>query len=326
MYNYDAIYNTLKNNSYAKSAKLLNLYPTHLKNVVVKKKWNWLLPKKSSYERVIEDFLKSHNINYIKNSRSIISPFELDFYVHEHNLAIEVNGLKWHSEWFGKKDKNYHLNKTLMCQDKNIHLIHIFEDELNNHADTVFSILKTFLSISKQKIYGRNCSLVELTTADAKNFCENYHLQGYSSSSFRYGLKFKEQLISVMTFKKKSCGEYELSRYCAHPDFSIIGGPQKMFKYFLKNVTVKKIYTYSDNRYFKGNLYKNLGFDLVYTTPPNYWYFKDHTKRYHRLGFTKQRLIDQGFDKTQSETQIMKQSKFDRIWDCGNKKWVFTNI
>jgi hypothetical protein len=325
LYDYDKIYNTLTNNSYKKSSEILNLYPTHIKNIALRKKWDWLLPRKSSYERLIEDFLISFNIKHIKNSRSVITPFELDFYIPDYNIAIEVNGLKWHSEWFGKKDKLYHLNKTKMCREKNIHLIHIFEDEINNLPDTVFSILKTFLNIPKKTIYGRNCELIQLTTSDAKDFCNNYHLQGYASSSFRYGLKFDNHLISVMTFKKQTRDEYELSRYCIHPEISVIGGAQRMFNQFIKNNIAAKIYTYSDNRYFTGNLYKKLGFTLSHVTQPNYWYFKEYNKRYHRLGFTKQKLIKQGFDETQTETQIMRESNFDRIWDCGNTKWIFKN-
>ncbi|MFW6130771.1 MAG: hypothetical protein ACOC56_06250, partial [Atribacterota bacterium] len=53
---------------------------------------------------------------------------ELDIYLPDFNIAIEYNGLYWHSELNGK-DRNYHLNKTNICENENIQLIHIFEDE-----------------------------------------------------------------------------------------------------------------------------------------------------------------------------------------------------
>ena len=42
---------------------------------------------------------------------------EKDVYIPDY-LALEFNGLYWHSE-FGK-DKNYHLNKTLLCKEQDI--------------------------------------------------------------------------------------------------------------------------------------------------------------------------------------------------------------
>ena len=80
-------------------------------------------------------FLKNEcNFEIIENSRSIISPLELDIYIPEKNLAIEFDGLYWHSEKCGK-DSKYHLNKTKLCEEKNIQLIHIFDDEWRNKQD-----------------------------------------------------------------------------------------------------------------------------------------------------------------------------------------------
>jgi very-short-patch-repair endonuclease len=85
----------------------------------------------STQHEIIKQFLIDNNINFEENTRQIISPLELDFYIPEHNLAIEVNGLYWHSEENGK-DQNYHINKTKLCQEQNISLIHIFEDEFKD--------------------------------------------------------------------------------------------------------------------------------------------------------------------------------------------------
>ena len=54
---------------------------------------------------------------------------ELDIYIPENKLALEINGNYFHSELGGKKNKYYHVNKTELCESKNIQLIHIFEDE-----------------------------------------------------------------------------------------------------------------------------------------------------------------------------------------------------
>ena len=62
------------------------------------------------------------------NTRKIIKPLELDFYIPNLKLAIEFNGTYWHSKNAGK-DIKYHLNKSLLCREKGIRLIHIYEFE-----------------------------------------------------------------------------------------------------------------------------------------------------------------------------------------------------
>jgi len=61
------------------------------------------------------------------NNRSVLNCLELDIYLPEYNVAIEFNGLYWHSELY--KEKDYHLNKTLECKKKGVDLLHIFEDD-----------------------------------------------------------------------------------------------------------------------------------------------------------------------------------------------------
>ena len=55
------------------------------------------------------------------------------------NIAIEFDGLFWHNDKSGKSN-NYHLMKTELCNSKNIHLIHIFEDEWLYKQDIVNAI------------------------------------------------------------------------------------------------------------------------------------------------------------------------------------------
>ena len=73
-------------------------------------------------ESFIIDLLKRYDMDHSKN-RKIIKPYEIDFFIPEKNIGIETNGIYWHSSKF--KNKNYHLNKTELCMEKNISLIHI---------------------------------------------------------------------------------------------------------------------------------------------------------------------------------------------------------
>lgn len=85
---------------------------------------------RSKYEYEIERFLIEKSFYYqknFKNKKYGIYPYELDFFLPHCNMAIEFNGLYWHSDKY--KDKYYHQNKVKLCYDKNIRLLHIWEDE-----------------------------------------------------------------------------------------------------------------------------------------------------------------------------------------------------
>lgn len=99
--------------------------------------------KKSSCEKYIADSIASFYHGEIwYNSRKVISPYEIDIYLPELKLAIEVNGIFYHSVTFNK-DKDYHLCKSLKCRDKGIRLIHIYEFEDINEQ---LSLLKDLIN------------------------------------------------------------------------------------------------------------------------------------------------------------------------------------
>lgn len=93
----------------------------------------------SQYESYILDYVKSiYKGNIIRNDRRLISPYELDIYIPNLKLAVEFDGLYWHSF----KSPDYHLNKTLMCEDLGIKLIHINSDDYFLRKDFIESILR----------------------------------------------------------------------------------------------------------------------------------------------------------------------------------------
>lgn len=83
---------------------------------------------KSRHEKLICNFLKTLDIKFEQNIRSIIAPKELDIYIPELKLAIEYNGIWFHSIENGCSE-NYHLSKSIACRDQHIRLIHIYEFE-----------------------------------------------------------------------------------------------------------------------------------------------------------------------------------------------------
>lgn len=284
---------------------------------------------KSNYETKILEFLKENNIEVdITNNSFLGNNQHLDFIIHDKKIAIEFDGLYWHNELFRKP--NYHINKTNNCLEKGYELIHIFEDEWISKENIVKSILLNKLNLITNKIYARKCEIKEVDNKTMNDFLNKNHIQGTVITNYKFGLFYENELVSLMTFSKgrKFIGgkedEYELTRFVNKINTTVIGGADKLFKHFIKLYNPKKIISYSDKRYFNGNIYKKLGFEYVSTTLPNYWYIINN-KKYHRYNFRKSELIKHGFDKNKTEKEIMFERKIYRIYDCGNDKWIFNN-
>ena len=291
--------------------------------------------KNSKLEQIIKDYLNSLNIIHIDGDRKILDGKEIDIYLPDYKIGIEINGNYYHSEISGEKTKNYHIDKTKLCYEKGITLIQFYEDEILLKEDIILSKLKNKLHLS-DKIFARKCEIKEISKKESTLFLTNNHLQGNSIDKVRFGLFYNDELVSVMTFgkKRKSLGngksdisEYELVRFCNKINLTIIGGFSKLLKNFIKKYNPSKIETFADIRWSgldqtKTVYYKN-GFNFVKQTPPNYWYI--NTERYlhrsHRFSFRKDVLIKEGYSKELTEWEIMQLKKYDRIWDCGSLKF-----
>lgn len=263
-----------------------------------------------------------------QNVRNIIPPQELDIYIPEKKLAIEFDGLYWHStataalkNFSDKKLKLYHLNKTKACLEKGIQLIHIFEDELQFKRDIVISRLKTICGNTK-RIFARQCEIQEIQQNDAADFLLANHIQGIVNSKVNIALKHNGIIVALMTFGKPRYNkkyEWELLRFCNALNTTVIGGASKLLSYFERNYNPKSLVSYADRRWSQGNLYYKLGFSFLKETPPNYFYVNG-INRYSRIKFQKHKLkaLFENFDNNLTEMENMKNNGYDVIFDCGN--------
>jgi hypothetical protein len=279
----------------------------------------------SSKEKNVYEWIASvSGMGMIKSDRLVLNGKELDIYLPLVNLAIEFNGLYWHSENF--KDKNYHLDKSLKCQEKGIQLLHIWEDEWIFKQDIIKSIILNKLGLIKEKIYARNCDIRVVEDSKLiRQFLDENHIQGYSQSSIKLGLFYQNELVSLMTFGYRhtnSKKEFELIRFCNKINLNVIGASSKLFNYFKLNYTFTELISYSDFRLFDGKMYQTLGFTKQHLSKPDYFWCKD-LERKHRFNFNKQKLIKEGYDKNKTEVEIMYERGYYRLFSCGQYRWVY---
>lgn len=275
----------------------------------------------SQYEDSIESILKEFHIKFDKNTRKVIAPKELDFYIPSHSLAIEVNGVYWHSELNGR-GPNYHLQKLEECESRGVRLLQFWDSEIEFQFPIIESMIKARLGISR-KIMGRKCSIVTPTKKQEQEFFIKNHRQGYAPSNLAVALEHEGELLSMMSFSKPRFNkdyDWELLRFASKLGITVTGAASKLFNRSPKGSMI----SYADRRYSSGNVYSMLGFTQKSVSGPGFWYTKDHRQLFHRTKFQKHKLknILERFDTSLSEWENMQLNGYDRVWDCGQSVWV----
>jgi hypothetical protein len=278
-------------------------------------------------ETQLFNFVKEICPDAVANDRSIIAPKELDIVIPSKKIAIEYNGLAWHSEVRGRKDMYYHINKSKLANDAGYHLIHIFSNEWEETPDIIKSRLSYKLGRS-HTVYARHCAVRCISESVSKDFLSKTHIQGWHQSDVNIGLFHNNMLVSVMSFgKPRYVTEYqwELSRMSSELGMQISGGASKMFSYFLNHYGPESVISYCDIRWDTGEVYRKLGFMLLHIEDPNYWYISKNQFLHHRTEFHKHKISERLriYDPQLTEWENMQANGYDRIWDCGNTVWAW---
>lgn len=257
--------------------------------------------------------------------RSSIPPYELDILIPSCNLAIEFNGVWCHSENSGKS-KDYHLNKTSMANAKGVSVMHIWDFEWYDKRHILESMIKAKCGVLSSKIYARRCTVKEVPSKEAKEFCESNHLQGYAPSKFSIGLYHENELVMCATFGKPRFNkkyEWELIRLCSKLDTSIVGGLSRILASFKAKTKGESLVTYSERRLSGLSPAYASHFTLVDITGPGWFGYKDGVV-YNRLSLTKSKLMEsykESYDDSISAIDNAMKLGYDIVWDCG--QWVY---
>lgn len=110
----------------------------------------------SKVEKEVTRYVKEiYHDEIIENDKTLIKNnnakfLEIDIFLPKLNLGIEFNGVHWHSTFF--KNMNYHKDKVEICRNKNIKLIHIYEDLWKLKKDYIKNIIKECIDGTFQNI------------------------------------------------------------------------------------------------------------------------------------------------------------------------------
>lgn len=308
---------------------------TALRNTCLSKygvEWPCLLPQCRETSNIIvskinrEFAYKLKEIDILCDVEFRLENKSYDLRIRDSNILIEINPTYTHNafgnHWDSKGlDKKYHIEKTELAVKNGYRCIHVWDwDDI----DKIVDMLRP-----KQVKYARQLDVVELSHDKVSKFLKDNHLQGdCKGQSVCLCLVDGDQIIQVMTFGRPrytSKYEYELLRLCTDSMYRVVGGSEKLFKYFIRNFYPESILSYCDRSKFRGDVYERLGFSHHHDTVPAKVWSRDSDKITDNL--LRQRGVDQlfhtDFGKGTSNEELMVEMGWLPVYDCGQSVYVF---
>lgn len=300
-----------------------------------------------------EEIFQKYDTFTIRNYRpEWMNGLELDLYDSSNKIAVEFNGIKWHSDYLRKDCITKHKRKADLCEANGVQLIQIYENEWVNSKEIVLDKLDAIFHVNMERKFARKLELRELNDrrgrALAGRFMDANHIQGAASCQWCVGLFEGDEPVAVCSFKYgtayatggQSAGTekyWELNRYATRLHTSVVGGISRCVKAFARShLDVHKIVSFADRRWTcpKRSAYASSGFVEVGRCEPNYMYTDLdprhglRSKQYMRKSSIEDRAKKDPdgpearvFDWDKTETEMSRELGFYRIYDAGKIRY-----
>lgn len=298
----------------------------------VEKTYKWLCQCGSTFDSTLDDgrypkcpvcfpYIKSKEelniISFIENELGLkalhnkkpFGNFEIDILIPEAKIAIEYNGLYWHSD--DKLDKLYHLNKTSAVELNGYKLIHVYEHQWLLNRTIVKSHIKSILH--KNMYFDITDHKVIVISNDMiSDFLAANYIFNTDASNINLGLFNDTELIATMSFNISENNNYHyiLNAFVMKLNIENIHAFDILFSYFKKHYNPISISAHVNRDY---NLYIEYylaaGFEFKSTTDPNFWVYKRYekpTNKYSNVNISD----DNNWD-------YLKNQGYKRYWDSG---------
>ncbi|MGV3076271.1 zinc-ribbon domain-containing protein [Clostridium baratii] len=312
-------------NVHCKNSNCNNIFSTSVYNWVNSlvvccedcRKRQWSVSEKELVEEI-----KSWGIKVIEESKFLGGNISFDIYIPSRGIAIEYNGLYWHSDNV-RDNHNYHYEKYLACKEVGVQLLYVWEDDYKTKKDLVLRILKNKLGLLEgKKVNARDCIIGTLDYSDAKRFLDENHIQGSVTGSEYLCLMDKNKVVVSVMVLEEDGDMINLKRYATN--CNVRGGFSKLLKYTTDTYNYKGIYTFSDNSISDGSLYSNNGFTVDKLIKPDYSYVVGGVRK-HKFNYRIDRFRRDSellYRDGLSERELACLNGLLRVWDAGKVRWV----
>lgn len=311
---------------------------------------------KSQYELMVANYLDSLGVKYEVNNRSVLGGKEIDFYIPEKKVGVEINPSVSHNSnkyaknrgrLFGSKEELYHYDKYKAAAKAGIVLLQLFEYDLNPEQfdKKTKYLLKQKLCGYDEKVYARKTVVYE-AKRDIRTKCvaflNEYHLQGSATATKYFAMEYCGELVGVASFKQHN-GYVELKRLCFKHGVQVLGGLSKFIStYFKSDIGCDIIKSFSDNNIGDGVGYARAGAELVgetktslcFISPSNGldmyswqiatpWSAKSGVLSKYTSQLSARNEIDE-YIETKLPHRFDDGHGYDRVYRVGSKIWQFS--
>ncbi len=179
--------------------------------------------------------------------------------------------------------------QSLIAHQHNVQLIHLWEDLWFTKRNIVQSRIRSLFN-KLDRIHGRETEIREISNKELLLFLNEHHLSIPIKGKYRYGLIYKDTLVSVLSLNapkkfRSDDGEllsYEILRFCHKNGYTVVGGLSKLLKHFILNHSPAHMMTYIDLEWGNGEGFVKHGFKKVDTLKPLKFILDIKSKvRYH---------------------------------------------
>lgn len=278
---------------------------------------------------------------------------EIDIVVWDKKIAFEFNGVRWHCDKY-LSNNNAHKEKFLLCENADIQLIQVWDDDWRFRKEVVVRMVAAKLQATDRlgtldglwfhekassHVGARKCRIELISGPDAISFLEENHIQGKVTATYHFGLVDSDgdirALLSVRSPRnnarmKRQEGEWEVQRYATLGVVS--GGFTRLLKHAEEYIVsqgheLTSWISFSANDVSNGAMYRASGFELAAEVRPDYKYVGNYTrmKRAPKEGFQKKcfaQRSDLKFEEGLTELELADLNDLYRIYDAGKRRWV----
>lgn len=276
----------------------------------------------SAFENEVADYIEALGLDIERSVRRFKGVTELDIYIPSLGIAVECNGVYWHCERF--KSRTAHAAKRAACEALGIRLIQVWEDDWADRRPIVERLLAHKLGVSTvERVPARKTVARSVSTAEAREFLNANHIQGFTGATYHLGLENDGRLVAVMSLKRTGKpGELRLERYATSAH--VLGGQSKLIRHAEREVSDwTHLITFADLEVSDGDLYEKSGWVKDGELPPDYKY-RVGARREHKFNYLLKRFRDDPalkFEEGMSERELAALNGLDRIWDSGKARY-----
>ncbi len=284
----------------------------------------------SQFEAEVASFVSGllHGAEVTRNTRRFWSKGlkELDIFVPSLNVAIECNGVYWHSEANGK-GRQYHASKQQAAAALGIMLVQVWEDDWLKRRSIVERMLAHKLGRSTEPlVHARKTTVAFVSTADAQAFFDAHHIQGWTSATHYLALLHEDAPVAMMSLTRMDAAGRELRLERFATSARVPGAQSKLIRFAEREVQGwTSLVTFADLEVSMGRLYERSGWTRDGDIRPDYKYLvrgeRVHKFNYRLARFRSDPALE--YEDGMSERELAELNGLVRVWDSGKVRYRY---